>query len=210
MEECPVCYCETANCKLICGHSFCKTCVKTWFYKNEQEDASCPMCRRRLYFRGMYKVVPKWEEERIEQMQEEAFAEALEDVLLDIPVAEETDFGDDDSDSEWSFDGSSEETDSDWSYRDEEPVDYRMDDLLEIQERFGILNRAGVMINTDLLSSDWYSVFPDYERVFYEDDRSYRKNLFVSKHQGSLLKSFRCGKRIHEKNDFALMELVRC
>jgi len=162
MEECPVCYCETARCKLVCGHSFCKTCVKSWFYKATDEP-SCPMCRKRLYFKGMYKVVPVWEEERLEMLKDEVFAEALEEVLAPA------------DDSEY------EGTESEWSSESESEFDYRMYDILDIEERITALNRAGIPIHAEFLS-EWYDVVSEYEHFFYEDERSYLENMFVSKH----------------------------
>lgn len=78
--ECAVCYCNQANCKLICKHSFCKDCVKQW-YLSAADEPSCPMCRHRLYFKGMYKLVREWEEESIDKKNEEAFAEAFDYIV---------------------------------------------------------------------------------------------------------------------------------
>ena len=44
--ECAVCYSEVATCKLVCKHSFCKSCVKTWYQKSE--EPTCPMCRQQI------------------------------------------------------------------------------------------------------------------------------------------------------------------
>jgi hypothetical protein len=182
-----VCYCERSNCKLVCGHSFCKSCVKSWFYK-AVEDPSCPMCRSKLYFKGMYKVVPKWEEERLELLQEEAFAEAFDDVF----VVEEGDPSDTDSNvsegdsEEWDFGSDSDF--SDYYQADQWPniyeeVDYRMDDILGLQERFHTLNRSGIAIHAEFLSNYWYNVISTYDRFVYEDTRTHIENMFVSKHQ---------------------------
>ena len=63
--ECAVCYSATANCTLVCKHAFCKDCVKEWYHKSD--DPTCPMCRRAMYFKGMYKVAETWEKERNER-----------------------------------------------------------------------------------------------------------------------------------------------
>ena len=63
--ECSVCYENTSTCKLVCGHSFCMSCIKEWYLKSE-EDPTCPMCRQRLYFKGMHKQEQQWENERYE------------------------------------------------------------------------------------------------------------------------------------------------
>jgi len=45
------------------------------------------MCRKRLYFRGMFRVIEQWNRERLEQMEQEAFDEVFED-LFDHPSGE--------------------------------------------------------------------------------------------------------------------------
>jgi len=82
--ECPVCYTCDATCHLVCGHSFCKDCVKNWYFKSQGEDCNCPMCRSPLYFRGMNRVAEKWDEERIEQRNQRVFNEAFEEILEDL------------------------------------------------------------------------------------------------------------------------------
>lgn len=59
--ECSVCYDSCANCQLVCGHSFCRGCVRQWY--ESSSEPTCPMCRGNLYFRGMKKCVEKWDEE---------------------------------------------------------------------------------------------------------------------------------------------------
>jgi len=39
------------------------SCIKKWYLKSE-EEATCPMCRQRLYFKGMHKQEERWEKER--------------------------------------------------------------------------------------------------------------------------------------------------
>ena len=95
--------CEhVANCKLICNHSFCKSCVKTWYLKCKTEP-TCPNCRHKLYFKGMYKIVKVWEEEAETLINDEAFNEAFDyitsfEVESDSEVESETEL---DSDEEW-------------------------------------------------------------------------------------------------------------
>ena len=78
-SECTVCYSEVATCKLVCKHSFCKSCVKTWYQKSE--EPTCPMCRHTLYFKGLHKISEKWEDERIEKLNEEAFNTAFDAIF---------------------------------------------------------------------------------------------------------------------------------
>lgn len=56
MKECPVCFTHDATRRLVCGHTFCDSCLKKWYGKNP----TCPMCRRSLYFKGMRHVVKGW------------------------------------------------------------------------------------------------------------------------------------------------------
>lgn len=97
--------CEhAANCKLICNHSFCKSCVKTWYLKCKTEP-TCPNCRHKLYFKGMYKMVKVWEEEAENLINDEAFNEAF-DYITSFEVESDSEVESSDSDEE--------ETDSFW------------------------------------------------------------------------------------------------
>lgn len=78
--ECSVCYTDYPKCKLVCGHSFCMSCVKEWYLKCEDE-ATCPMCRQTIYFRGMRKMYDKWEEERHEKKLQETFENCFNEIL---------------------------------------------------------------------------------------------------------------------------------
>lgn len=85
--ECPVCYENKTNCKLVCGHEFCKSCVKTWYMKG----GSCPMCRKKVHYRRM--PIKKWKQEADENKKSEIFQEAfdcaLEDLMeldFDVPI----------------------------------------------------------------------------------------------------------------------------
>jgi len=77
--ECPVCYSSTASCKLVCGHTFCNDCVKEWYHKSDEQN--CPMCRKGMYFKGMYKVRKEWDEEAHETRVQEIYAEAINDII---------------------------------------------------------------------------------------------------------------------------------
>lgn len=79
LMECSVCYCETANCNLTCGHSFCFGCVKEWYHKCS--EPTCPMCRQTLNFKGLHRLEEKWSEEAHRQQIDEIFGEFVEDVL---------------------------------------------------------------------------------------------------------------------------------
>ena len=131
--ECAVCYTNTSSCNLVCGHSFCRDCVKSWYYKSEC-DPTCPMCRSKMYFKGMYKIVPKWEEDRLQKVQEEAFAEVFDNIIESDSSSEWS--------SDWSFDTDSED-DDDWFPENWFREDSRMYELIDMQERFKTLMRSG-------------------------------------------------------------------
>lgn len=77
--ECSVCYCETANCTLTCGHSFCFSCVKEWYHRCS--EPTCPMCRQSLNFKGLHRLEEKWSEEARQQQIDDLFGEYLDDML---------------------------------------------------------------------------------------------------------------------------------
>ena len=85
MEECPICYNNQTSCSLVCGHSFCRVCVKSWYYKST-DQCTCPMCRRDLYFKGMNNVIIKWEEERRGEQLQDLFARAFDEALLEEDI----------------------------------------------------------------------------------------------------------------------------
>ena len=58
-EECPVCFFHDTDVKLVCGHSFCRQCVKKWYATSH----TCPMCRQNIYFKGLYRIKRVWEKE---------------------------------------------------------------------------------------------------------------------------------------------------
>lgn len=77
--ECEVCYERSANCKLVCGHTFCKSCVKTWYTKG---SGTCPMCRRKVHYRRM--PIKKWKQEAENAHKEHVYAESFEELLEDL------------------------------------------------------------------------------------------------------------------------------
>jgi len=66
--SCSVCYEAQPQCGLVCGHSFCYRCVKTWYQKGTE---TCPMCRAPMCFRGMRDIKNTWDVERREGVLEE-------------------------------------------------------------------------------------------------------------------------------------------
>lgn len=220
--ECPVCYCNQANCKLICKHSFCKGCVKEWYYASS--EPSCPMCRKRLYFKGMYKIMDIWEQERFEKKNQEAFGEAFDNLFETETIQNNVlnlDEVDSDSDSEYG-DYSEQDfgpisdtdsdidslSDSDWSQFSGWGItqDYRLLDIQEMQNRYRILQNSGFGIESELLENDYYEVFNDYEHFWFEDTPI--KNLFISNHIGMQNGEKRCGARATGKRDAAPIELA--
>ena len=77
--ECPVCYSSAASCNLVCGHAFCNDCVKEWYNKSDEQN--CPMCRKGMYFKGMYKVRKEWDKEARDAHIQEIYAGAVNDII---------------------------------------------------------------------------------------------------------------------------------
>jgi len=88
-----VCMDSTPNCKLVCGHEFCSVCVKEWYHKCG--GPTCPMCRQSLYFKGMYKVTPQWDEEKYENQIQGVYSEMF-DAICDEMDEFDFDFDEDD------------------------------------------------------------------------------------------------------------------
>jgi hypothetical protein len=193
--ECPVCYSANASCKLVCGHGFCNACVKTWYFKSE--EPSCPMCRRKMYFKGMWKLTDEWIQERIDQKNQTMFGEAFEDIF------------DEESDSE-SETGS--ETDSDASEESWETCSSDSSDYKEFYSQFMLAEI--VRLQKDYkkamelgLDFEWYMYNMDYFDIVYEprvevfdDIFPHEKNMFVSKYPHTL-QNKRSGKRVPSKSD---------
>lgn len=88
-----MCYTDNCSCKLVCGHSFCHSCVKEWY--TTSETPSCPMCRQDMYFRGMHKAKAKWQEEADEKHLATVYAQVFENALDDedsMELIEEVDY----------------------------------------------------------------------------------------------------------------------
>ena len=119
--SCIVCMDGIVDCDLVCGHSFCCTCVKEWYMKG---NSTCPMCRTNICFRGFTHSVKKWRKERDEQKLDSVFADAVDFILIneesesdmsepidslteheDSPSPEPRD---EDEESEWSFESDDE------------------------------------------------------------------------------------------------------
>ena len=80
-EDCPVCFTDkSVTCNLVCGHSFCHSCIKEWYSKGEA-GRSCPMCRKPLYFKGMYKKQLEWNNEYLQNELSRVFANSFDDIL---------------------------------------------------------------------------------------------------------------------------------
>ena len=95
MESCAVCMDNVPRCHLVCGHTFCFCCVKEWYFKSE--EPSCPMCRRDMYFKGMYKQIDEWEEEKQESIIEEVYSDVFDSICEDFLGEDfEFDFDEDD------------------------------------------------------------------------------------------------------------------
>lgn len=78
--ECSVCYGDvSAPVKLVCGHVFCKDCIKSWYLKGS--GAGCPMCRRPVYFKGFHKVRQEWENESWYNQCQDLYGKTFEDQL---------------------------------------------------------------------------------------------------------------------------------
>lgn len=77
--ECSVCYDSHAGCKLVCGHTFCHSCVRQWY--ESSSEPTCPMCRGNLYFRGMRKCVEHWDQEAEDKQRAEAWDEVLTELF---------------------------------------------------------------------------------------------------------------------------------
>ena len=198
-----MCYNDKASCNLVCGHAFCKNCVKTWYYKCD--EPSCPMCRRNLYFKGMHKIVDAWDRERENQKNESAFNSAFEDIF-DDPESE-SEYESESEDGSESLDqgeGASEgasEGDM-WSLKSGRDYysEYVLGEIVLLQKAYQKAEELG-------LDFEWYyqnSWFFDIEpakTIFIEDDVfPHFKNLFVSNHKVSV-RNKRVGKRVSTKTD---------
>ena len=83
-NECPICFNTVQNCSLICKHSFCYQCIKRW-YCQKINNPSCPICRKDMYFKGMYKCKKQLELEQNEIILQQVFEKYLK-YILDNPT----------------------------------------------------------------------------------------------------------------------------
>lgn len=208
--ECPVCYCDQATCKLVCNHSFCKSCVKSWYQKSE--DPSCPMCRHKLYFKGMYKLERIWENERIEKMNQEAFNEEFDGIFEEEDSDWETTTeysSSEEDDSEWETDSDTGESTPDIVSESRPRVqifenkyysDFMLSEIEQLQKNYQKAMELGV-------GFDWYMNNIMFFNVTYEntcwvedDIFPHEKNMFVSNHKG-VVNNKRCNARVPSKTD---------
>jgi hypothetical protein len=233
--ECAVCYSEVATCKLVCKHSFCKSCIKTWYQKSE--EPTCPMCRHTLYFKGLHKISEKWEDERIEKLNEEAFNTAFEAIFeegseysyseVDSEYSDESDWETSSENEEgpttprsvFEFprsipsDTSSEVTSKSLDWQSD--GDYLIDSIIKLQAAYQKALKAGIDIPY-FLEGDNYLFFSIDNGdtgtfVTFDDVFPHEKNLFVSKHAG-MIQNKRTGSRVPPKGDstFTVVVLVEC
>jgi len=73
------------------------------------------MCRHTIYFKGLYKISEKWEDERIEKLNEEAFNTAFDAIFEEESDSDYSDYEDSDSDSDWETSSESESETDDWN-----------------------------------------------------------------------------------------------
>lgn len=149
------------------------------------------MCRHRLYFKGMFKMIPKWEEERIEQQREDAFAEACETIFNEeveedeTEVEDEDEYDEEDDDETWEMD--SEDDDDEYSREWDWVIpDLRLRNLTNIQRRFNEYSIFGIDPSVFIDAYVYGATFTN-ERVYYDDPND--DALFVSKYSGKRLAS---------------------
>jgi len=169
----------------------------------------------------MYKVVQKWEMERFEKKNEDAFAEVFDNLFAEDEEEEETLQRDGDDEESESEDGdeselySEDEFESDldsafepWGDEDEEDDedydwgielpsgDCRLEEIRDIQERFMTLRNGGFIIEPEFLDNDYYTVCNTCEYFWYDDYSPTTKDLFISKHQNGGGDLRRCSPRL--------------
>lgn len=225
-SECAICYCEQATCKLVCNHSFCKSCVKSWYEKSD--EPTCPMCRRRLYFKGLHRVSQKWEEERNDKINEESFKDAFDSIFEESEYDEESD-GDEEDDSEdgdsvWETDSEDEhetvpvppaavqttEPESAWeddwnsdSVTSEKFSKYWSDDILEdikdLEKQYKKAMNFGVTLEEYYDNIDYFEMIEKTMSWVLYSVFAHEKNLFVSNHK-NMIQNKRTGSRIPSRN----------
>lgn len=152
--ECPVCYTCNANCHLVCGHSFCRDCVKEWWMKSS--ECNCPMCRKPLYFKGLYSKQKEWEEEREEKILQSAYSTLFDELLSSIE-----EFG------------------------IEEDPEFAMVAILSFEERFKKFTKCGLSSSeetiVELVGNSIYDIITEYQYDMYCDDPVHERVCSKSK-----------------------------
>ena len=216
--ECSVCYCYQATCKLVCGHSFCKTCVKTWYQKSE--EPTCPMCRHPLYFKGLHKLLSIWEDEKTDKRNEEAFNTAFESIFDEESDDDYTVEEEDESDSEWEEwedSGDEEEEEDERTPRltiTKPSVDFYskfiLEEIIELQKEYQKAMDIGMDFEYYLDNMDDITI--ENSSYYYSEDDVFPhfKKLFVSNH--IIRNNRRTGSRVPSKcdNSFTLVVLIEC
>lgn len=225
-NECSVCYCEQATCKLICNHSFCKSCVKTWYQKSS--EPTCPMCRHTMYFKGLHKISEIWQDERIEKQNEEAFNIAFDAIFED---EDESESESEESESE-SEENESEETGSDssewenWDFQElivppntplsekdseveeeEDDNSYLIKSIIKLQIAYHKAIKFGVNIPSFLEDDNYmfYELNEEYGRSYIVEDDIFphQKHLFISKHK-DMIQNKQTRVKIPSKSDMGI------
>lgn len=79
--ECAICYCDVSRSRtLVCNHTYCSDCIKSWYLKGT--GSGCPMCRRPMYFKGFTKLRDTWDDDAHETKCTELFNEMIEECIL--------------------------------------------------------------------------------------------------------------------------------
>ena len=163
--ECPICYCDDAKCQLVCGHSFCRACVKEWWTKS-CDDATCPMCRQTLYFNGMYKKVDEWDKERMDIRNEAVYERIFNEIMEDLDEEVVDDF-------------------------DRSMAMFSIMNLEEVYNRIVAMEwdfdeeTMYDLINEYMIEMRW-----DYGPVTYDDVMPHEKLLFVPKKSSAIQRTF--------------------
>lgn len=77
--ECPICFTDSNLTTLVCSHHICIHCVEDWYPRNP----SCPLCRKSLYFRGMYKKKLEWVNNRQYIIQDKVYSRLIDSLFED-------------------------------------------------------------------------------------------------------------------------------
>jgi hypothetical protein len=188
------------------------------------------MCRHPLYFRGLHKLSMKWEEEKIEKMNQEAFNEAFEAIFEEpgsdwhFPPFNEDDDDEEDDNDEWEpwtdSDSDDWETSSETEPREQEPrvhvpysfsleeteseSDIIMKSIIKLQQAYHRALKSGIDIPMYLEDENYlfFNIDEGDSKTFWLEDDVFphTRNLFVSKHKG-MINNKRTGSRVATKTD---------